>query len=62
MAMVRAEHRPGCKGLTATLRCLDLVLREGNCFSDCTGRIEARGVPTGLREWPEEKVAKLEGR
>lgn len=60
--MVRDEHRPGCKGLTATLRCLDLVLREGNCFSDCAGRIEAGGVSTGLHEWPVEEVVKLEGR
>lgn len=41
---------------------MDLVLREGSCFSDYTGKIEARGVPTGLHEWPEEEVAKWEGR
>lgn len=50
--MVRAGHSPGGKGLTAILRCLDLVLREGNYFSNCTGRIETGDVPTGLHKWP----------
>lgn len=60
--MVRAEHGPGGKGLTAILRCLDLVLREGNYFSNCTGRIETGSVPTGLHELPCRGGCKTRGK
>lgn len=58
---MRAEHRASYKGLTAILRGLDLVHREGKYLSNFTGRIE-----TGVFQWghvsgPVEKFAKLEG-
>lgn len=40
MATVRAEHRASYKGLTAILRGLDPVHREGNYLSNFIGRIE----------------------
>lgn len=45
VAVVRAVHV-----MEAIWRCLDLVLWEGNYFSNSTGRIEM-DAPAGLHEW-----------
>ena len=59
--MVRAAHRPGYKGPWQP-RCLGLVLREGNYFSNFTGRMETRLLQLGCRSGLVVKFAKLERR
>lgn len=59
---MRAEHKSGYKGMTAILRCLDLVLREGNYLYNFTGTTETEGVLMGLHKYPRRRDCKVRGK
>lgn len=62
VTMVKVEHTRHDMMPSDIIRCLGLVLTEGNYFSNFTGGIETRDVPTGLDQWPYRGGSKARGK